>query len=153
MRLRVVSLRTSNKVQLIFEVCVLTYVDMAFGKRIHYKSLTITGSSWTEMRTLLLNAHGCGLDSVVILTHPFEYVKYIKPGFTNLRPNRINQARLTRLCEFLQQHADKFESATLGALARDEPIRASTQNAVLRVPIFATLGRILENSLNDLPGR
>lgn len=132
------------------EAPVLTYIDFMLGTRAHYKSLTITGSSWDEMQTLLQRAHEADIETVVILTHPFEYVKYENPGFTNMAPNPLNQQRLVRLCEFIAQHGDRFESATLGELALGAPRRASSANTVLKVPALRAVGRIVQNKLNEM---
>src|SRR5262245_41282220 len=99
------------------EACLLTYVDFAVGSRVHYRTLTITGASWSETRALLERAHESGVESVVILTHPFEYVKYDSPDFSNLAPNRINQQRLASLCRFIRDNPDRYEAATIADLA------------------------------------
>jgi len=131
------------------EVCVLTYVDCSIGNKRHYRTLTITGSSWRETETLLLRAHESNVESVVILTHPFEYVKRRQSDFCRLRRNRINQLRLVRLCEFLRDNSDRYEVATMGDLALSPRATPRSTNVVLMVPATRTIERMLQNVLND----
>jgi peptidoglycan/xylan/chitin deacetylase (PgdA/CDA1 family) len=133
----------------VLEACVLTYIDRQIGRRIHHRSLTITGASWGETRSLLSSAHAAGVDSVVILTHPFEYVKYESPGYTNMYPSRINQGRLRNLCAFLADNGDRFEAATIGQLAARTETRPGGANVLLKAPWPQVMGRMLENVLND----
>ncbi len=134
----------------VLEACVLTYVDRQVGGRPHYRALTVTGASWAETRSLLLRAHAANVESVVVLTHPFEFVKYDAPGFTNVYRNRINQRRLRKLCAFLAENKDHFEVATVGQLASGvETSLPRGGNALLRAPWPQVVGRMLENALND----
>ena len=131
------------------ELCVLTYADFGIGNRTHARSLSITGSSWSETRTLLERAHDFGVESVVILTHPFEYVKYERLDFSGLLPNRINQRRLARLCKFLRDQPDRFEVMAIGDLASSPRTMPSKANVLLKVPMMHAVGRIVQNGLND----
>ena len=89
------------------------------------------------------------MESIVILTHPFEYVKTKSVDFSGLRPNRINQQRLSCLCEFLRDHGDWFEVMTMGHLASAFPVVSSADNVILKVPMLRAIGRMVQNSLND----
>jgi len=131
------------------ELCVLTYIDFAIGKRVHHRLLTTTGASWSETRTLLLRARESKVESVVILTHPFEYMKYDQPGFSGLLPNRINQRRLACLCDFLRDNGDRYEVGTFGALASGAPPPLSDANVILKVPARPVIELIVQNGLND----
>lgn len=132
------------------EAPVLTYADLVLGERTHLKSLTVTGTSWGEARALLDSAHEEGVGTVVLLTHPFEFVKYTSPGFGDIRPNAINQERLRRLCRHLADNADRFETIPMSGLRTAGTANAPDRNALLRVPVHRTLGRILENRVNSL---
>ncbi|MDT0130600.1 polysaccharide deacetylase, partial [Acinetobacter baumannii] len=91
----------------------LSFVDWSLGSRKHMKSLTIAGTSFSEMRTLLTKAHKTGIDTVVILTHPFEYVQSRDASFTRTRTQFVTQQRLRRLCQYLQENDDAFEACGL----------------------------------------
>jgi peptidoglycan/xylan/chitin deacetylase (PgdA/CDA1 family) len=138
-----------HRVGEVIEVCVLTYKDFEVGKRAHHRTLTITGSSWKETRTLLLRAHQSNVETVVILTHPFEYVKCGRPDFSGLLPNRINQRRLVRLCEFLREHRDRFEATNFADLASSPQATPSEANVILKVPAMRAVARMVQNGLND----
>jgi hypothetical protein len=131
------------------EACLLTYVDFGFRGRNHYRTLTITGASSNETRTLLRRAHEAGVEFVVILTHPFEYVKYTQVDFGDAVPNRINQNRLTALCRFLDENRDRFESASMSDIAALPQPAGTMPNVLLRVPVTHTLTRMFENGLNS----
>jgi len=131
----------------VIEAPVLTYTDLAIGGKTHYKSLTVTGTSWGESRALLEHARREAVRTVVLLTHPFEFVKYTSPGFGDVRPNPMNQIRLRRLCEYLARHDDEFETVPVTALEAQSP---ASRNTVLHVPMHRTLGRILQNQWNGL---
>jgi hypothetical protein len=137
-----------HRVGEVLELCVLTYSDFTLGGRTHYKSLTTTGSSLKEMTTLLARAHEAGVDSVVLLTHAFEYVKYRRGDFSDAVPNPVNQQRLQGLCKFLSENGDRFEVTTMSRLAAAPPA-PSAANILLRVPPQRALERIVQNRLNS----
>lgn len=135
----------------VLEVCITTYSDFSLGSRRHYKTLTITGSSWPETRAILERAHLAGVESIVVLTHPFEYVKYKNADFSGLHPNRINQERLSQLCAFLRDHPAKYQVATMADLAATAAGTAMppSGNEVISVPSVRAIERIAQNALND----
>ena len=132
----------------IAELPVLTYADLQLGQRAHRKVLTITGSSFGEAKCLLERAHAAGMTSVVLLTHCHEFVK--GDMHTAARADRINQRRLTALCRFLQQNADRFEVSTMDSMAMLPSGAASPSDAMLRVPARLALLRMAQNKLNEL---
>lgn len=138
-----------HRIGALLEACVLAYLDYRIGARSHFHAWTVTGCSWGETRSLLIEAHASKVESVVLLTHPFEFAKYESPGFGNLRPNRINQRRLRRLCAFLAGNGDRFETATIGTLATETTVPAGNRNVLMKAPPTKVAGRILENVLND----
>ena len=137
-----------HRVGNVIQLCVLSYADFTLGDKPHIKILTVTGSSWNETRTLLQRAYESNVASVVILTHPFEYMK-VDGDFNGLSPNRINQGRLSRLCKYLRDHADRYEVCTFADFAASPAPAVPTQNVLLRVPVRHAVGRMVENALND----
>ncbi len=132
----------------ITEIPVTSYQDIRLAGREHIKGLTITGSSWGEMHSLLRQAQQKGTETLMVLTHAHEFFKYTAPQFTNIRPNRTNQQRLTKLCEFLAKHDDEFESVTFASAKKNwknKPEAASD----LSVTPLQMLTRLAENTLND----
>lgn len=133
----------------VLEACVLTYIDREIGSHVYYRSLTITGSSWAETRALLQSAHSAAIESLVILTHPFEFVKKDSPAFTNMLPNQTTQRRLRKLCAFLAKNDDCFEVATIGQLASRTAAATRTADTPLKAPWLPVAARMLENFLSD----
>ncbi|OOG20661.1 hypothetical protein B1C78_17050 [Thioalkalivibrio denitrificans] len=130
----------------VVELPILTYHVASLGRTVQRKSLTITGSSWPEIRSLLWKARRAGYQQVVLLTHAFEFVKVSVSGEI-VRENRINQSRFTRLCEFIAEHPDDFRSG----LMRDvDPDRLSFDPVPpIGVSIWQASGRMVVNRLND----
>lgn len=132
----------------VIECPVLSFVDWSLGSRKHMKSLTIAGTSFSEMRTLLTKAHKTGIDTVVILTHPFEYVQSRDASFTRTRTQFVTQQRLRRLCQYLQENDDAFEACGL-VHALDEHSATSPRNELLEVSLSQSLPRMVEQVVYD----
>ncbi len=134
----------------VLEACVLTYLDRRIGSQAKYRALSITGTSWAETRSLLLSAYKSNIESVVILTHPFEFVKRgDDPSFTKIYQNRVNQRRLQKLCAFLAANDDRFEVVTIKQLAYRTAAVDRDHNVLLKSPWLKAASRMLENALND----
>lgn len=133
----------------VLESPVTSYVDHRIGARAHIKTLTVTGSSYEETRHLLAAARACGMDEVIILSHPHEYVKQINGRHPRCVPNKVNQDRLVRLCWYLRHNADQFETTTLRATAQRWLAAPATPNRLLEVPLRAAVKRMAVNRMND----
>lgn len=120
----------------VVECPVLTYRDWGT----HLKSLAVVSGSFAEMRYLLERAEAVGIELVVLLTHPFEYVRGKGPGAW--RRHALNQARMERLCAFLAAHPDRFHACGL-AIAASQPLTpASSHNLLLSGRPWQAAGRI-----------
>ncbi len=129
----------------VLEFPVTTYCDFRLGGRSHYKTLTITGTSWPEMRRLLIQARDEGLSDVLVLTHPFEFVKHRDAAYRELFVDRLNRRRLEQLCHFVQSEPG-LESVCTGEV----PARASPgPDRPLTVPPAQALARMLSNWTNQ----
>ena len=135
----------------VLEVPILSYRRFRVGRRAELKTLTITGSSAAETQNLLWAAHRAGVSPVVVLTHSHEFVKHAADDrqFLHLRPNRVNQQRLERLCAFLRRHDDVFDVTTFAQAADRWADRGETDDTVLSVPLAAAVTGLVENKLND----
>jgi hypothetical protein len=125
----------------VLENPVLSFSDWRWG-RPHLKTLTICGTSYAQTITLLELAWRAGLEQVVILTHPFEYVQSRGVDFRLLRRHAVNQARLTRLCAWLAPRGDRFQSTGLAASASQPLTATSAGNPLLRAPGWQSVCRI-----------
>lgn len=133
----------------VMELPVFTYQDSSIAGRTHKKSLQVTSCSWPEMKHLLWKARKLGVENIVVLTHPSEYVKKSDFQYSRLTRNRINQQRLQNLCQFIHQHPDDFIAADFSSQHLDWRASEVTQSAIAVPSIFAA-GRKLHNKLNDL---
>lgn len=123
------------------EFPVLSFSDWSAGKKQHLRSLTIAGSSFAEMRTLLEKSRVAGIAQVVILTHPFEYVQNRDVTYQHTRRNSLTQRRLRQLCRYLHDNADRFEACGLARAAAANP-PPSTRNILLKGHLWQTLPRM-----------
>ena len=135
----------------VIECPVLSFSDWSLGSRKHLKSLTIAGTSFRETRTLLEKAHAAGIATVVILTHPFEYIHARDYGFTQTRVHHVAQQRLRRLCAWLERHADRFDACGL-TRALDQDATTSERNVLLDVSVLQSVPRMAEQVLYDKYG-
>lgn len=126
------------------EFPVTTYADLRLRGRDHLKTLTVTGTSWPEMRVLLRRAREREVSDVVVLTHPFEYVKHRDITYETLYPDRISRRRLRNLCAFLANEPD-FEAACMSQVDEEA---GSERDDLLEVPPLLAAGRMLVNRLN-----
>jgi peptidoglycan/xylan/chitin deacetylase (PgdA/CDA1 family) len=134
----------------ILEVPVLSYIQPALGRTQADRLFTTTATSTQETEALLWAAREAGVQTVVLLTHPFEFIKgdRLDPG--SQRANRINQRRLERLCAFLAEHHDQFESVSFGEAAPGWLAAPEEPEPRLYAPLLPTLGRMVQNKANDL---
>lgn len=136
----------------VIECPTLSFDDWKVPGKTHTKALTVTGTSFAETTMLLEQAHREGVEQVVILTHPFEYVQVLDAANTVLRPHAVNQQRLASLCAYLERNSDRF--ATCGvAKAAAAPMQASSsRNLRLRGSLLRALPRMAEQALYDRYG-
>lgn len=133
----------------VMELPIFTYWESGNARRKHLKSLQITSCSWPEMKHLLWKARKSGIENIVVLTHPSEYIKKSDFQYRRLIRNRVNQTRLQNLCEFISQHRDEFVAADFSS--QQLAWRASElKQSTIAVPSIYTAGRKLHNKLNDL---
>jgi hypothetical protein len=125
----------------VLECPLLTYSDWQIGKRQHLKALTIAGTSFAEMRTLLEQAHAAEVPLVVILTHPFEYVQSVDKRYRHTRRHHVTQQRLSQLCAFLQAHQDRFDASGM-VRAADAPECRDGRNLLLKSSLWRSLPRM-----------
>ena len=114
------------------------------------RNLTVTGCGAREMIGLLHTAQASGLAEIVLLTHPFEFIKKLDPGYAKIRPNRINQRRLIALCTALAYSPGLLPTSTFSERAAEWLRDTLTSKEIrLRAPLLAAATRIVENKIND----
>ncbi|WP_114327615.1 polysaccharide deacetylase [Candidatus Colwellia aromaticivorans] len=137
-----------RKVANVMEVPILTYQDVNILGKKHQKSIQITSCSWPEMKHILWKCRKLGIDNVVILTHPFEYIKKADFQYHKVTKNRVNQQRLTKLCAFITEHDQDFTSATFTS-EQKEWQSVEHEQIKFAIPNRFAIGRKLHNKLND----
>lgn len=132
-----------HRIEGVLEVPVLTYGP---GERL----LTTTGCSWGETVSLLRRARLERAETIVLLTHPFEFVKGDRLDPARRRRNRINQQRLERLCAFLAEHPEDYEAVSFAGAAPGWLVAPDSPEPRLQVPLPRAIARMIENKANDL---
>jgi hypothetical protein len=132
----------------VLELPALTYATPhpPFGTRL--RTAAITSTSWPEMETLLRQARAAGISPVVILTHPFEFVKRASFRYEEMRRNQVNQHRFERLLEFLVSHPDEFAVTTFAKSAMKWREAGESRGPLLRVSTRLALARMAQNLAN-----
>ena len=97
-----------KKIHDVMEVPIFTYMDKDLMGQVPAKSLQITSCSWPEMKYILLKARKKGIENIVILTHPYEFIKKKDDQYIQMIRNRVNQERLEKLCSFIQEYDQDF---------------------------------------------
>jgi hypothetical protein len=136
----------------VIECPILTFQDWKVPGKTHLKSLTITGSNFAETRMLLEKAHRAGIEQVVILTHPFEYVHASDLQMSRMRRHHVNQRRLTQLCKFLSENTDRFATDGMSTIAAMPMQPESSRNVLLEGSLLKAVPRMAEQAIYDRYG-
>lgn len=132
-----------HRIEGVLEAPVLTYGP---GDRL----FTTTGCSWGETEALLRQARLQGVETLVLLTHPFEFMKGDRLDPARQRRNRINRKRMERLGAYLAEHADEFEAVSFARAAPGWLAAPDVPAPRLTAPLPRVLARMIENKANDL---
>lgn len=114
-----------------------------------WRSLAITATSEAEMASLLWQARRSGTQTVIVLTHPHEFIKSTSYRYDQLRVNRLNQGRLVSLLKFLQRHSEDFSVVSFGQRQKDWVDKGTTQDPVIQTNLWNSTLRSVENVIND----
>lgn len=134
----------------VMELPVLSFEDMPRLRPGHLRPLQVTACSLAEIKSVLWAARDAGVENVVILTHPFEYVKKKDFRYRRLTRNRVNQRRLAGLCAFLKANERHFRAVSFGRAGEEWLSRGATPQPQIRSGLGATVARMAENKINDL---
>lgn len=129
------------------ELPVTCFVDFGPIGRGRLRPMQVTALTAREQINLLRAAHECGNPVVVIVTHPFEFIKKRDFHYTKIRPNQMVQRRFRQLCEFLSENSDTFEVLPLATAA--DAIETPHPWTELTGNWAAAIGRAVQNGIND----
>ena len=132
------------------EVPVLTYRQPVLGLLSRLHMLSVTGVGTAETAAVLRAARQHKLNPIVVLTHPFEFVKGGAAGTPTSRPNRINKERLISLCRLIAENPDQFRSVSFGESASSWLAESLSENRIVHGPMLPALRTLVENRANDL---
>ena len=138
----------AHSIEGILELPAACFTDPGPVGRDSYRAAQITACSAAEMIDLLEQCSAQAVDTVVLVTHPFEFIKKADFRYSSLRPNRLVQSRLKRLCQFLTQNSERFQVSTFGALAKQMPL-AEEAAPTLQSSVAKSLIRSAQNLVND----
>lgn len=134
----------------VLEVPVLSYSQLRLGRREWSRLLTIAASSWSETEHLLWQAHERGVPTIVLLTHPFEFIKGDRLDQSSLRINRFNKYRMRRLCAFIADHPAEFSAVSFGQVGPTWLENGMVAAPSLSVPLTSVMTRMVQNKANEL---
>lgn len=137
----------ARNIEGIIELPVTCFTDHGPIGRGKLRPLQVTACSFTEMKTALDNLSAAGGEVAVIVTHPFEFLKKDDFRYSHMRANRLVQSRFEKLCAFLAENEDRFETETLeGAIAC---VKTPSIAPPLNGRIFHSMIRAAQNLVND----
>lgn len=113
----------------------------------HFRPTQLCACSFLEMKTALLNAWQAGWYGFVIVSHSFELLQRQNGGGAGnqLLPDLRVIKRFTQLCQFLDDHRDKFQTSSFKDLVVTT-IPVNQNFSPLKSPFIYTLGRYLEQA-------
>lgn len=139
-----------RRIEGVLEVPVLSYAQLRLGGRRFERLFTTTACGWAETEALLWAARAARVETLVLLTHPFEFVKGSALDPSDRARNRINQRRMERLCAFVAANRRDFEAVSFGEAAPGWLASREQDPPALAAPLLPVLRRIAENKANDL---
>lgn len=128
----------------IVEAPALSFIDY----KDHLRPFQITAVSSGELRLVLSRVNGAGLDTVVTVTHAFEYFKR-REGSGEVRANRINQKRLEVFCAKVARDPDRLRWATFGDMAARWQAAPSAPDVAVAGSAPLAAMRMVQNATND----
>jgi hypothetical protein len=137
----------------VLEVPAFTYMAPNPPRGSRPRTLAITASSWRETEALLWRARDAAISPIVVLTHPFEFVKRRNFRFSETRRDRVNQQRLLRFLEFLSSNGDAFSATTFARSGNAWIARGGSPGGLLQAPFYPAMARLAENAANTLVWR
>lgn len=132
-----------HRIEGVLEVPVLTYTQLALGPWRMPRLLTTTATSAAETEALLWQARREGAPTIVLLTHPFEFIKGDRLDLSSTRANRINKRRMERMCAFLAGHSEEFAPVSFGQAAPGWLAAFDVPSLALRSPLLLVLARMV----------
>ena len=132
----------------IWELPAASFMDKPLHMRRRYRAAQITACTAGELREILDQCYSQSASVVVIVTHPFEFIKKSNYRYASLRPNRMVQGRLEKLCKYLKDNEDRFDVTSFADLAEKKSIKEQPE-PLLESTVTKSLFRAGQNFIND----
>lgn len=138
-----------TKIDGIMEVPLFTYQDKDVMGRFPSKTLQITSCSWPEMKYILEKARKAGIENIVLLSQPFDYIKKKDNRYLEITRNRVNQERLQKLCSYIDENDQDFTTVDFGS--QSDKWKSVEQENIknFKIPTRYRNVRKLHNFIND----
>lgn len=133
----------------IWEYPITCFRDRGPVGRSRFRGLQITACAQWEIRALLEKANRNGYPYIIVVTHPFEFIKKDGPRYARLTANRINQSRFHWLCTYLAENSGRFSVVTMRDLAERAPQNPNRALPELSGAAIPSMMRSAQNVLND----
>jgi len=133
----------------VIEAPVTSFGDWRLPGRRHLRPLQVSACSAREAIAVLDAARRDGIGTLVLLTHPFEYVKADGFRYARMRANRVNQRRLRAICAHVAARPGEFDAIDFATAAVRWPALPDEPSRDLRGSAALALLRMGENALND----
>ncbi|MFT5720525.1 MAG: peptidoglycan/xylan/chitin deacetylase (PgdA/CDA1 family) [Motiliproteus sp.] len=133
----------------VMELPATCFIDNSLVGRGRWRTMQITSCSADELCSLLDQAQHAAVEYIVLVTHPFEFIKKKGWQYKNLTRNALIQHRLERLCQHLDNNRDRFEPTDIKTLLDSGLIRAAAAPTLYGNKLQA-LSRAAQNLLNDI---
>ena len=131
----------------VVEFPVTCFADHGPVGRGRLRPLQVTACSFHEIKSTLEQLHAKNGEVAIIVTHPFEYLKKDDYRYSNLRPNRLVQRRFEKLCAYLAENDDRYDTVALAGAA--EQCARNHEEPVLAGNSRAAILRAAQNFIND----
>lgn len=104
----------------------------------HYRHAQLSACSTGELTRALEEAWRRGWDTFVLVSHSFELLRNCKVPNGTVRPDTVVLRRFERLCAYLEQNRDRFETVGFRQL-RERPATAPPYQPPLQPRLPTTL--------------
>ena len=105
----------------------------------HYRHFQLCACSAMEVRNVLHSAWRQKWHSVVLVSHSFEMLRKRRQPRSWAVANRIAIRRFERLCGYLAENRDKYETATFGDLKRQSTWNTAAQKPLQSTPMLTAV--------------
>ncbi|MEO9191226.1 MAG: hypothetical protein ABI224_14700 [Acetobacteraceae bacterium] len=131
----------------VLEVPVTTYNQ---GRKGYPRLLTTSGASFTETKALLRRARDKAVQTVVMLTHTFDFLGRDRLQVGGPRANPLVKRRMEKVCAFIAGNPKDFAAVSFAQAAPVWLDSPDVKPPSLTAPLIPVLLRIAQNGTNEL---